>query len=53
MKSIETVRNRLNKAIESGCSKDTILTISKELDDLIVAKMKAQKGKYIKRQVCL
>lgn len=55
MKSIETVRSHLNNAIESGCGKDVILNISRQLDDLIVEKMKtqAQYWKYIKGQVRL
>ena len=47
MKNIDTLRRRLNKAIESGCSKDVILEISKRLDDLIVEKMKLQNKKSI------
>ena len=50
---IETVRSHLNKAIESGCSRDVILNISKQLDNLIVEKMKTQYQKYIKGQIRL
>lgn len=47
MKSIEKARNRLNEAITSGCSRDAILNISRQLDDLIVEQMKIQNKKYI------
>lgn len=47
MKSIEDVRVQLNRALESGCRKDVILTISRHLDDLIVEKMKVEYEKYI------
>lgn len=47
MKSIEKARNQLNKAISSGCSKDVILSISRHLDDLIVAQMKIENKKHI------
>ncbi|NLM75606.1 MAG: aspartyl-phosphate phosphatase Spo0E family protein [Clostridiaceae bacterium] len=45
MKKIERVRSRLNKAISSGYSMDVILSISRQLDNLIVEKMKSQKNK--------
>ncbi|MCX7773082.1 MAG: aspartyl-phosphate phosphatase Spo0E family protein [Clostridia bacterium] len=49
MKSIEKVRNRLNRAISSGDSKDVILSISRHLDELIVERMKVQNKKYISK----
>ncbi|NLP00486.1 MAG: Spo0E family sporulation regulatory protein-aspartic acid phosphatase [Clostridiaceae bacterium] len=45
MKNIEKIRSRLNRAIASGCSKTTILNISRRLDDLIVQQMKVQNKK--------
>jgi len=50
MKRIEAVRGLLNKAIESGCEKDVILTISRHLDDLILEKMKIQYEEYIAKE---
>ena len=47
MKSIEIVRGHLSKAIEAGSSKDIILNISRQLDDLILEKMKKQNQRYI------
>jgi len=47
MKKLESVRCQLNKALESGCEKDVVLTISRQLDDLIVEEMKIQYEKYI------
>lgn len=47
MKNLEKVRSRLNRAISSGRSKDTILYISRRLDDLIVEQMKIQNQKRI------
>ncbi|MGI6050679.1 MAG: Spo0E family sporulation regulatory protein-aspartic acid phosphatase [Acetivibrionales bacterium] len=51
MKNLEKVRSRLNRAISSGYSKNTILGISKSLDALIVEKMKQQmrEKEYITR----
>ena len=48
MKNIEKVRSRLNRAISSGHSQRTILDISRQLDALIVEKMRSQNKKYIK-----
>lgn len=47
MKNIEKIRSRLNRAIASGDSKNTILNISRHLDDLIVQHMKIQNKKSI------
>jgi hypothetical protein len=47
MKSLEKARNKLNKAIVAGCSKDVILNISRQVDDLIVEQMKIKNKKYI------
>lgn len=49
MKRIEAVRGQLNKALETGCRKDVVLTISRQLDDLILEKMKLQYEKYINK----
>lgn len=49
MKNLEKVRSRLNRAISSGCNKDTILYISRRLDDLIVEQMKMQNQKRVNR----
>ena len=49
MKKIEVVRGQLNKALETGCKKDVVLTISRQLDDLIVEAMKIQNKKYINK----
>lgn len=51
MKNLEKVRTRLNQAIISGCNTETILSISRELDELIVLRMRAQNRKYIKERV--
>jgi len=48
MKNIEKVRRKLNRAISSGYSQRTILDISRQLDELIVEKMKSWNKKYIK-----
>jgi len=48
MKNIEKVRRRLNRAISSGYSQRTILDISRELDVLIVEKMRSVNKKYMK-----
>lgn len=50
MKKLEKVRSRLNKAIASGYSPDVILSISRQLDNLIVEKMKMQTIKNCKGQ---
>jgi len=47
MKKIESVRCQLNKALESGCEKDVVLDISRQLDILILEEMKIQYEKYI------
>lgn len=47
MKNIEKIRSRLNRAIASGYNKNTILSISRRLDDLIVEHMKIQNKKSI------
>mgnify|MGYP000844278294 CR=1 FL=1 len=47
MKNIEKIRSRLNRAIASGNNKNTILNISRRLDDLIVEQMKLQNKKSI------
>ncbi len=47
MKNIEKIRSRLNRAIASGYSKNTILSISRRLDYLIVEHMKIQNKKSI------
>jgi hypothetical protein len=51
MKSIERLRGYLNKAIETGCSKEDILSISRELDVLIVKQMIIQNEQHMKRRV--
>lgn len=51
MKRIERLRGCLNKAIESGSSKEDILSISRELDILIVKEMIIQNKHHMKRQV--
>ncbi|HOK42731.1 MAG TPA: Spo0E family sporulation regulatory protein-aspartic acid phosphatase [Thermoclostridium caenicola] len=50
MKKIEAVRGLLNKAIEAGCEKDVILTISRHLDDLILETMKLQYEQYMTKE---
>ena len=47
MKNIEKIRSRLNKAIAEGDNKNTILNISRHLDNLIVQYMKIQAKKDI------
>ena len=47
MKNIEKIRSRLYKAIADGDNKNTILTISRHLDNLIVQYMKIQTKKGI------
>jgi len=47
MKNIEKIRSRLNKAIAEGDNKNTILNISRHLDNLIVQYMKIQTKKGI------
>lgn len=49
MKRLEKARNRLNEAIVAGCSKDVILSISRQVDDLIVEQMKIKNKKYISK----
>lgn len=51
MKSIESVRSHLYKAIERGHSKEVILSISRELDTLIVKQMLTQNQQHMKRRV--
>ncbi len=48
MKNLERARNKLYRAIASKCSPDVILSFSRDLDDLILVKMRLQNAKYIK-----
>ncbi|HHU91072.1 MAG TPA: Spo0E family sporulation regulatory protein-aspartic acid phosphatase [Clostridiaceae bacterium] len=47
MKNIEKIRSRLNRAIASGDNKNTILNISRRLDNLIVQYMRIQIKKSV------